>query len=784
MNLKLFNKIHLNFYFVFLVSIFLITFLSCSKKMKLSVVNRPDMSMTNNHYVGNQPPLAPLAFIKLPVSSIKPNGWLKEYLIRQKNGLTGNLGKISAWLQKEDNAWLSDKGEGKWGWEELPYWLKGYANIGYILRDKDIIKESSEWLEGVINSQRSDGNFGPNRWFGGDGEKQNFWGSAAIKKSPVDFGPVNNTKKQDFWGNMIMLYCLQSYYEYTKDERVLNLMTKYFKYQLNVSDKYFLKSYWQERRAGDNLYSVIWLYNRTKQPFLLKLAEKLNRNTADWTARDIPLEKIKNWYSVRGDQKKVPDWYRNRIKKNWDSVKDNKKVPDWYRNEIKKNWDGVKDNRKVPDWYRDQIDWHNVNHAQCFRQPAQYYQISKDSTHLKATYENFNIIREHFGQVPGGMFGADENARPGYFDPRQAVETCGMVEQMNSDQHLLRITGDPFWADHNENVAFNSYPAAVMPDFKSLHYLTAPNMVLLDSENHRPGIQNHGPMLVMNPLSHRCCQHNHTQGWPYFVENLWMATNDNGIAALVYSASEVDVKVGKKGREIKIIQSTNYPFEDKVVFKVNTSSSVEFPFYLRIPSWCDNASIHINGKELKGDFASNKYVKIEKLWNNNDEVVLKLPMKFRVKVWKKNYNSFSVSHGPLTYSLKIDEKLIKRDSEKTAIWDAKWRKDVDTKQWSSWEIHPASDWNYSLIYDKNNIQKSFEIHKRPWPKNNFPFTIKDCPIVIKSKAKKIPEWKLDKYKLVGELKDLPNKSDSPIEYVELVPMGAARLRISSFPNIE
>ncbi len=72
------------------------------------------------------------------------------------------------------------------------------------------------------------------------------------------------------------------------------------------------------------------------------------------------------------------------------------------------------------------------------------------------------------------MFGGDENSRKGFVDPRQATETCGFVEQMLSDEILFQITGDPFWGDQCETVAFNSYPAAVMPDFKSLRYLTAP----------------------------------------------------------------------------------------------------------------------------------------------------------------------------------------------------------------------------------------------------------------------------------------------------------------------
>lgn len=65
-----------------------------------------------------------------------------------------------------------------------------------------------------------------------------------------------------------------------------------------------------------------------------------------------------------------------------------------------------------------------------------------DSAMLKASYNVHRLIRRTFGQVPGGMFGADENARLGYIDPRQGVETCGLVEQMASDEIMLRITGD------------------------------------------------------------------------------------------------------------------------------------------------------------------------------------------------------------------------------------------------------------------------------------------------------------------------------------------------------
>src|SRR5690349_3001097 len=187
------------------------------------------------------------------------------------------------------------------------------------------------------------------------------------------------------------------------------------------------------------------------------------------------------------------------------------------------------------------------------------------------------------------MYGADENARKGYNDPRQAVEACGMVEQMSSNEILTGITGDPMWADNCEDVAFNTYPAAVMVDFRGLRYITSPNMVVSDSRNHAPGIQNEGPFLMMNPFNSRCCQHNHSQGWPYYAEHLWMATPDNGVAAVLYNNSEVTLRVGmRKGNLVTLKQTTNYPFDENIKIAVGTNTPNRFPLYLRVPAWCDH----------------------------------------------------------------------------------------------------------------------------------------------------------------------------------------------------
>lgn len=652
---------------------------------KVTVIARPSVAVKNVNYTGNRSPLLPQQFIKLPVGSINPEGWLRKYLELQRDGLTGHLGEISAWLEKNDNAWLTSGG--KHGWEEVPYWLKGYGNLAYILDDPKMIAETKVWLEGVFKSRQPDGYF----------------------------GPVNDRSgRRELWANMIMLWCLQSYYEYSGDQRVIELMTNYFKWQLTVDDRDFLEDYWENSRGGDNLWSVYWLYNITGDAFLLELAEKLHRNTADWTM-----------------------------------------------------------DTRLP-------NWHNVNIAQCFREPATYYLLTRDSAHLRASYNVHELIRRTFGQVPGGMFGADENARMGCIDPRQGTETCGFVEEMASDEIMMRITGDPKWADQCEDIAFNSYPAAVMPDFKALRYITCPNHTVSDAQNHHPGIDNRGPFLAMNPFSSRCCQHNHAQGWPYYSEHLVMATPDNGLVAALYASCTVKAKVAQ-GKEVVLKEVTKYPFEEHISFVVEAPEAVYFPFYLRIPGWANDAEVTINGKSEKIKPVSGQYVRIEREWKNGDRVELVLPMKLTMRIWQVNKNSVSVNYGPLTLSLKIGEEYKKKDSKATAIGDSKWQVGADAENWPSYEIHASTPWNYALVLGEKNPLADFKVMRKTWPEDDFPFTPDNVPLEVIAFGRQIPSWGIDQYGLCGVLphENAPKMKDK--EKITLIPMGAARLRISAFP---
>ena len=93
----------------------------------------------------------------------------------------------------------------------------------------------------------------------------------------------------------------------------------------------------------------------------------------------------------------------------------------------------------------------------------------------------------------------------------------------------------------------------------------------------------------------------------------------------MYAACKATVKVGD-GNEISLHEQTNYPFEETIRFTVNTPKAVSFPFYLRIPSWTEGATIFVNGKKVAANPEGGQYACINREWKDNDQLEIQLPM--------------------------------------------------------------------------------------------------------------------------------------------------------------
>ncbi|RZK78548.1 MAG: DUF1080 domain-containing protein [Pedobacter sp.] len=515
------------------------------------------------------------------------------------------------------------------------------------------------------------------------------------------FGPP---KMQDWWPRMPFMYAVQSFYEATGDQRVIPFLSKYFKYQLDNLDKDPLKS-WGKSRAGDNMEIALWLYNKTGDKFLLDLVEKLKKQAYPWA-----------------------DIYNN---------------------------------NQFLYYGSDYQPKHMVNVAQALKFPAVYAQVNPSLEYTGAMQKGIDHLMHHHGQPQGVAAGTEFVSGKSSI---QGVETCTVVEWMQSLETASRVIHNAEIGDQLEKAAFNALPAQFSRDLKGHSYYTLPNQVQNVAGPHGFN-QDYSSGIVKGPYSgFPCCRYNMHMGWPYFVKNSWLATPDGGLAVNTYGPMEVNAVVANNVK-VKIDEETSYPFEEQIRFKVSLDRSATFPVKFRIPGWSVKPEVLLNGKALQSVKAGEIFT-IHRKWVSGDKVTLNFPMKLAAT--EQVNNGISVERGPLLYALKIQpaEKVIKEFAN----------------GFNEVQVTPASAWNYGLDLGGKNLEAAIQIVKSEIPEN--PYASDKSPIQLKVKAKLIPGWSIDYYKTAAmDVPYSPLISQAKQEVITLVPFGSVDIRLSIFPTI-
>jgi len=621
------------------------------------------------------------------------------------------LGSIKA------EGWLNDQlvrqKNGLTGHLDSAYSLVMGKRNGWLGGDGDVWERGPYWIDGLL----------PLAYLLNDKElieKTKPWVEWAIKSQRADgyFGPdtdrpnepgLQRTNAQDWWPKMVMLKVLQQYYSATNDERVIKLMLGYFHYQLKELPEKPLDywTHWGKDRAGDNLAVVYWVYNITGEKFLLNLAELINHQSENWT--DVCLN-----------------------------------------GELSKQW-----------------SYHGVNIAQGIKEPIVYYQQNPQPKYIDAVKKGLSDLRQYQG-MPQGLYGADEMLHGN--SPTQGSEFCTAVEMMFSMETVLTISGEVSFADQLEKVAFNAIPTQATDNYDSRQYYQQANQVLISRQPRNFNTSYEGTDQLFGVLTgYPCCTSNMHQGWPKFTQNLWYATADRGIAALVYAPSQVTMKV-TEGNNVEINEQTNYPFDEIIRFTLKTENPVRFPFHLRIPGWCKHAVVMINGSQLD-QYTGNQIIKIKREWKEGDVVELVLDMDLRTE--RLHENSVSIERGPLNFALKIGER---------------WKKVDNNDRYGKfyYEVYPTTPWNYGLIEASlSNLAANYQVVKRDVEPGSYPWNPQNCPVEIKTKGVIIPFWTLYN----GSAGPLPYseqyqlKTEPPVD-ITLIPYGCTTLRISEFPVVK
>ncbi len=622
--------------------------------------------------VTNRAPLISPPFAALPLGSVRPLGWLLTQCEQQRSGLTGNAELVYANDLGTNSAWLGGTGE---SWERGPYYYKGLIALAYVMDDDGLKHQAQKWMDWLLDHQGANGSIGP---------KSN----------------------DDWWPRMLATYAARDYYEATADPRVLGFLDRYFHYMLVNLPARPLKD-WGKARAGDEMETALWLYNRNGDTNLLSLVKLLHQQAYDWT--DIFSSNNFDAYGTDFQPK------------------------------------------------------HNVNVAQAMKAPDVYYQLSESPDDLNALALGWdNLMREH-GLSCGINSGTEflsGNASV------QGVELCSIVEAMLSLESAVHTTGNPVLADRLETITFNALPAALANNIKGIQYFTLPNNVIA-IDGHHGYNQDYENGSVPGPDSgFPCCRYNFHMGWPKYVQNSWAATRDGGLALIAYGPTVVNSRIGVQ--PVQITEETGYPFEEQVRLKISVPQAGSFPLALRIPGWCQDATITVNGKLQSGINAAS-FFRINRTWKNGDQVVINLPMPIQTQTGPSR--SVAVNRGPVVYSLKIGESWSVRTPDPLKLG------------FDEFEVHSATPWNYALQINAHDLASSFQFTQ--WTPTANPFDPLEPSVQLTAQARRLPDWTIGwrgTHAFEPPVSPVA-ASTSPLETVTLVPFGAQHMRISWFPYL-
>jgi DUF1680 family protein len=519
---------------------------------------------------GKDAGLAAPAFRELPLGKIKPAGWLARQLRIQADGLSGHLDEF--WPDVKDSVWIGGKAE---GWERAPYWLDGIVPLAVLTDDPALKAKARRYVDYILDHQAADG------WL----------------------GPVSDGKHPayDPWPLFVLFKALTQYQEATGDPRIIPAIGRALRKIDEVITRKPLES-WGRFRSADLILAIDWLYDRTREPWLLDLAAKVNKQGFDWKAQFADFK------------------YTGRTERKFD------------------------------------LDTHGVNTGMAVKTAGVWWRHSRDESDREAVSRMLEQLDRYHGQATG-MFTCDEHLAGR--NPSQGTELCTVVEEMFSLEVLLGILGRPELGDRLERIAFNALPATFKPDMCAHQYDQQANQVVCKLAPERVYVNNEADsnLYGLEP-NFGCCTANMHQGWPKLASHLWMQAADGGLVAAAYAPCDVSAEAG--GSPVRVEVRTDYPFRESITLAVIADRKARFPLLLRIPAWAEGAEVTV-GDGTPQRAAPGTFHKVEREWEGRTELTVNLPM--RVRLWKGYRDTVAVERGPLVYSLRIGEhwRKLRRD---------------------------------------------------------------------------------------------------------------------------
>ncbi|MEJ1974604.1 MAG: beta-L-arabinofuranosidase domain-containing protein [Lacunisphaera sp.] len=287
----------------------------------------------------------------------------------------------------------------------------------------------------------------------------------------------------------------------------------------------------------------------------------------------------------------------------------------------------------------------------CFEGLCELYRATGEKRHLTAAIKFAESIRRTEIMIHGSGSNHElwaDSARLQTEILEQPVETCVTATWMKLCYQLLRITGDPVWADQMEVALYNALAGAMTPEGNWWAYFSPLSGQRVPSHYQHQDVQ----------MS--CCAANGPRG--LLLTPSWSVMGrPDGIAVNLYSPGSARQRLAD-GTDVKLEQLTDYPIGDSVVINVTPSRATKFSLALRIPAWSKRASLAVNGQIYP--CSPGTYAEVAREWKAGDQVVLQFDLRGRAVAAPSGAPQFAVMRGPVV--LALDDRLVK--SQDVAAW--------------------------------------------------------------------------------------------------------------------
>ncbi len=217
------------------------------------------------------------------------------------------------------------------------------------------------------------------------------------------------------------------------------------------------------------------------------------------------------------------------------------------------------------------------------------------------------------------------------------AETCASIGLVFWNHRLLQLKCDRRYADVMERALYNGVLSGVSLDGERFFY---ENPLASAGHHHRQ------PWFDC-----ACCPPNLTRLLASLGQYVY-GQNERELVVHLYVASTAQLEQG--GQRVQVRQKTRYPWKGRVNVQVNLEHPASFALKLRIPGWCREARVSVNGEPV--DISAHMefgYARLERTWQSGDNVMLELAMPVERMYAHPDVNAdagkVALQRGPLVY---------------------------------------------------------------------------------------------------------------------------------------